>query len=806
MKQENNNKDITILIDYITNTLLPKYPHPDSNVIYYIVGMLESEETMAYNILSKVLMNSQINEIKEYCYEILESVKETQDIIPLINIESDIKKILTNLDNTTTVGLLKYLFENDGFTVNLFKRYGVSSRQISDHTTKQENVEIPKKHTKKKTTKSSTISKPTTIDDDNEVEKYLVNLVKQSSENKIIETVGNEHIVEEIFKTFLKKENNNVILVGEHGVGRSALVKNIANLLLTNKVPKQFHDKLLMEMNFSTLVVGTALRGTLENRIKNIINDAKAANKYIFFIDDIEYIMDSRNYSENSIETILQSLLNENKINIIITTTPKGYSMLSSDYPSLVGKLNKIELREPTNEECINILNNAKEKYEIFHNVTFNEQSIVTCVDLCKRFLTENKLPSIAIDVLDETGAYIRINEQPTPKIIELQEQLCQIKNEKEHIINVNSHKNADKIDELTKKEIKLKSLINIEEKNAEINRTPILITDKEIRETISKKSGIPITKINENEKTKLKTLHEKLKSMIIGQDEAIDEVCGVIKRQRLGLSNPNKPAVLMFTGSTGTGKTYLAKKISELVFGDEKYMVRLDMSEYSDKMAASKLIGSNAGYIGYDDGGILTEAIKKNKYCVLLLDECEKADETVFNMLLQVFDEGHLTDNKGIKVNFKNVIVIMTSNVGAQEASERNGGIGFNISDNVNNFEKSIYERAIKRQFKPEFINRIDKIVFFNKLTEDNLRNIISLEIDKLNNRLMKINYGIDKNSYNNFIEEVMKGIKQQKNYGARPIIRELQKVIEDKVADLIINNEYENNHLFTYEELITK
>ena len=340
--------------------------------------------------------------------------------------------------------------------------------------------------------------------------------------------------------------------------------------------------------------------------------------------------------------------------------------------------------------------------------------------------------------------------------------------------------------------------------KQHNLNKEKPIINVNDIKQTISEKTNIPIGDLTTDDKTKLKNLNDRIKEIVIGQNEAVDAVCRAIKRQRIGISNPNKPVVFLMAGSTGVGKSYLAKIIAKEIFGDEKKLVRLDMAEYADKTSITKLVGSGSGYIGYDNGGILTEAIKKNKHCVLLLDEIEKANDEVHNAFLSMFDEGRMTDNKGVTVDFKNVIVIMTSNVGAKEVDERGNGIGF-IRD-TEEFKKEIIEKELKRKFKPEFINRIDKIVYFNKLTEDNIKHIINLEIDKIRQRLIIMGYGLQDNLQNTELFNIIyNNVIEKKNMGARPIIRELQTLIEDKITDYIIDNDIENGHIFTEEEILS-
>ena len=514
-------------------------------------------------------------------------------------------------------------------------------------------------------------------------------------------------------------------------------------------------------------------------------------------------LIENPRYAEGDVDILLSSVLNESKIRFICTSSVKGYSKLISNYPNFIKKMGKIEIEECNDKLALDILIQSKEKYEQYHEVIYPKKVLKTCIDICRKHFPKVKLPCSALELIDEVGAASSLIEKENPLLKELNEQLADIQIQKDLISN-DSNKDYDKIDELTKKEIKLKALIAVTKKSDKLNKEPIVITEKNVFDIVSKKIGINVAELNKTEKIKLKNINDELKAIVIGQDIAVDAVCKIVKRQKMGLSNPQKPSVLMFTGTTGTGKTYLAKKLAEKIYGDEKHLVRLDMSEYADKMSVSKLVGAASGYIGYNDTPVLFEAYNKMKQFVLLLDECEKADESVFNVFLQVFDEGRLTNNKGETIDLKDIIVILTSNVGAKEVSERNGGVGFATNmDDKNSFEESLFKKAIKRHFKPEFINRIDSIIYFNKLNDDNLKKIIKLQIDVTNNKLKKIGYSLDKDIYETLTEEVLKNISDKKEYGARPILREIEKLLENKITDLLIEKNIKKGYCFKYSDI---
>ena len=394
------------------------------------------------------------------------------------------------------------------------------------------------------------------------------------------------------------------------------------------------------------------------------------------------------------------------------------------------------------------------------------------------------------------------MRSEDNPRLISLKEELSDIIDEIDTIKSSSVTKQYDKIDELVKKQISVKTKIGLIEKEDILSKEPTHITKNDVCVLLSEKIDIPLEDLTSSEKVRLKGLNDKIKENVIGQDEAVDEVCRAIKRQRVGLGENERPSVLMFLGSTGTGKTYLAKQIAKEVFGDEKYFVRMDMSEYADKTSVNKIGGSNPGYVGYEDETYIVKALKKKKRFVLLLDEFEKSNEEVHNIFLQMFDEGRFTDNHGEEYSLKDVIIIMTSNVGVAESANRGRAIGFN--DNDYDFSKSIIEKELKRKFKPEFLNRIQKIVYFNKLNNENLKSIVELEVAKLNKKVEKLGYHLSENILKTtMIDEIYNEILSKKEFGARPIVNEVQRKIEDNIVDYLIENEVEEGHTFTYEEL---
>ena len=493
---------------------------------------------------------------------------------------------------------------------------------------------------------------------------------------------------------------------------------------------------------------------------------------------------------------MLGEILTDGTVQVIVTTNHKGYRTTFESDSSFNSKFQKIILEKPKKEECFSILKHIAPDYEKHHKVKYSDDVLKLCIDLAERYITERTIPTSAIDILDEVGSHCFLKNTFSVDEAELKALKIELNKEIKKALKRDDIERVveleNEIDEIDSKTAKFGS------SSWAIIEKGIEITKDDVYEVVSKKTGVPITKMSTQEKRGLVNIDKVLKEKVIGQDEAIDTITRVIKRNKLGLSSPNKPiGSYLMIGKTGVGKTYLAKKIAEEVFGDEKYLIRFDMSEYADKTSINKLIGSSAGYVGYEEGGLLTEAIKKNKYAVLLVDEIEKANTEVFNLFLQILDEGFLTDNTGRKVDFKNTIIILTSNVGTKQASV-DKGIGFTV--NSDEKYRSVLEKELKDKFPPEFLNRLDEIVYFNSLTDENLKKIIEIELNKTIERFEKNGYNIVYDD--NVVDYLLNIVLKDKDYGARPILRTIQKEIENKIVDMVLNDENITNFNIKQEE----
>jgi ATP-dependent Clp protease ATP-binding subunit ClpC len=530
--------------------------------------------------------------------------------------------------------------------------------------------------------------------------------------------------------------------------------------------------------------------------MKGLIDELKTNKDYILFIDDIHSVLSDKNRtSEIDVSSMLSNALSEGDIQVIGTTNYKNYRNTFDSNTSLARKFQKIVIEPSTISESIEILENIKNYYEDYHKVTYTKEAIVACVELSRRYFTDKVLPSSAIDLLDESGVMVGHTLNEPTEIIEKRIELNKIKKEKLLTIKEN---NSAKIKELEKAEEKLK----IEMSDLEYNynnkqsKIPVVVDSDVILSLISEKTGIPITRLNSDEKKKLSNINNVLKESVVGQDEAVNKVSQALKRSRVGLSNPNRPnGVFMFCGATGVGKTFLAKQIAKEIFGSENYLVRFDMSEYSDQTSVNKLIGAGAGFVGFENGGSI-ELVDNQPHSVVVLDEIEKSSTDVLNLFLAIFDEGNVTTNMGKKVSFKNTIIILTSNIGVKAANEAGNGIGFN--SNASEYKTNIIEKELKRKFPPEFINRLDDIIYFNTLTDENYKDIIKLELNKFINKIEKLNLSFEYND--SVVDYIFSIVKNEKEFGARPILRTIQREIENKITDLLIENEYINHTFVSY------
>ena len=625
------------------------------------------------------------------------------------------------------------------------------------------------------------------------INTYCTDLNKLAETGKMDPLIGRDKEVNEIIRILGRKKKNNVILVGGEGVGKTAIGESLALKITNGEVPSFLLDKRLISLDMTALMAGTTLRGMFEERVKGLMDEIKNDKTFILFMDNIGAMLADKGKNDFEISAMLSRSLENGEIQVIGTSDFASYRKTFDKDPSLARRFQKIIVESPSIADSINILNGIKESYEDFHKVEYEDGVIEACVKLSDKYITERNLPDSAIDILDEVGSSVGTSIEPQT-IKDLRTKISETEIEVEQL---KKNKKYDELDVLQKGLISLKKNYNEEKENYEKQRNDChtKVTVDDILNLISTKTGIPVSNLNSDDKKKLLGINDRLKESVIGQDEAIDTISRALKRNRIGLNKSGCMYSAMMIGKTGVGKTLIAKKLAKELFGNENALVRFDMSEFSDKVAVNKLIGSNPGYVGYEEGGQLTETIKNKKHCVLLLDEIEKADPEIYNIFLQVLDEGFLTDNSGQKVDFKNVIVLFTSNVGAKNANDFGRGIGF--KDDKEENTKRILLKELKKRFPPEFLNRIDDVIYFNSLSDDNLKSIISIELSKLNKKMKSINYSM--NWDDKLIDFIMKEIEEEKDYGARPIIRAIQDNVENKITDELLEHDYDKNYVFT-------
>ena len=610
--------------------------------------------------------------------------------------------------------------------------------------------------------------------------------------DKLDPVVGRKTEIERISQILSRRKKNNPILIGEPGVGKSAIAEGLALRIIQRKVSRILFNKRIISLDLASLVAGTKYRGQFEERMKALMNELAKNDDIILFIDEIHTIVGAGGATGSlDASNMLKPALARGEIQCIGATTLDEYRQNIEKDGALERRFQKVMVEPTSVDETIQILHNIKSKYEDHHNVTYTDDAIEACVKLTNRYMTDRFLPDKAIDALDEAGSRIHITNIVVPEqILSLEKQLEEIKDKKTAVVKSQRYEEAAKLrDDEKRIEKELAFEQHKWEENTKANRETV--TEENVAEVVSMMTGIPVNRVAEAESNRLAELPNLIKGKVIGQDEAVQKVIRAIQRNRVGLKDPNKPiGSFIFLGQTGVGKTQLAKVLATELFDNADALIRIDMSEYMEKFAISRLVGAPPGYVGYEEGGQLTEKVRRKPYSVVLLDEIEKAHPDVFNMLLQILDDGFITDSLGRKIDFRNTIIIMTSNIGARQLKDFGTGVGFNTSTKSNQAEdhaKGILENALKKSFAPEFLNRIDDVIVFNALEKEDIHNIIDIELEKLLDRISDLGYTLTlTDKAKDFI--VDKGFDKQ--YGARPLKRAIQKYIEDALAEKIVNS----------------
>jgi len=776
-------------------------------VEHLLLGMIREGDGKGIRILNEFHLD-----LKEVRKDIEKSLTKSEVVsvealanIPLVKQAEKVLKITyleAKLFRSPMIGtehlLLSILKEEDSVACRILNKYGVIYDNVKDEleTMKDEKTapraEFPggaeEEGESFATQKKSNDPKSKTPVLDN----FGRDLTKMAESGKLDPIVGRDKEIERVSQILSRRKKNNPILIGEPGVGKSAVAEGLALRIVQRKVSRVLFNKRIVSLDLASLVAGTKYRGQFEERLKAVMQEIEKNPEIILFIDEIHTIIGAGGASGSlDAANMFKPALARGEMQAIGATTLDEYRQHIEKDGALVRRFQKVLIEPTTEEETIQILNNIKERYEAHHSVNYTEDAIEACVKLTERYITDRHLPDKAIDALDEVGSRVHITNINVPsEIVDIEGKIEELKELKNEVIKSQQYEKAA---ELRDNERKLQDELDVANKkwDEESKANRVQVTEQDVAEVVSMMSGVPATKINEGESSKLAVMAEAMKGSVIGQDEAVGKVVKAIQRSRAGLKDPNKPiGSFFFLGPTGVGKTQLAKVLSKYLFDSEDSLIRIDMSEYMEKFSISRLVGAPPGYVGYEEGGQLTEKVRRKPYSIVLLDEIEKAHPDVFNLLLQVLDDGHMTDGLGRKIDFKNTIIIMTSNIGARQLADFGTGVGFGTKSQTEQIEensKVVIQNALRKAFSPEFLNRVDDMILFHSLTREDIHKIIDLELVKLYSRLNDLGYTIE-------MTEKAKDYICERGYdekfGARPLKRAIQKLIEDPLAEEIVNS----------------
>ena len=698
--------------------------------------------------------------------------------------------IKLQLDYETVKEQFKYMLteSNDDYS-NL-----PSSETFPDDSKENEGPIEENPFTIKSEPKSKVKSKTPVLDN------FGRDLTALANSGKLDPVIGREKEIERVSQILSRRKKNNPLLIGEPGVGKSAIAEGLALRIIEKKVSRILYNKRVVTLDLASIVAGTKYRGQFEERMKAVMNEIEKNDDIILFIDEIHTIVGAGGATGSlDASNMFKPALARGEIQCIGATTLDEYRQYIEKDGALERRFQKIIVQPTTVNETLEILRNIKDQYESHHNVNFTDKALEACVKLTDRYVSDRFLPDKAIDAMDEAGSRVHITNMDVPKnIVDLEHSLEEVRNKKNEVVKKQKYEEAAKLRD-DEKRIE-KELLNAQEQwQEDIKLHRETVDENDISEVVSMITGIPVNKIAKAELKELNNLGNSISGKVIGQEEAVNKVVKAIQRNRAGIKDPNKPiGSFIFLGQTGVGKTQLAKILSSELFNGSDSLIRIDMSEYMEKFAVSRLIGAPPGYVGYEEGGQLTEKVRRKPYSVILLDEVEKAHPDIFNMLLQVLDEGSLTDSLGRKVDFKNTVIIMTSNLGARQVKDFGNGVGFGTesmkSQEAKNI-KSTIEKSLKKAFSPEFLNRVDEIVVFNSLEKNDLKKIINIELEKLKKRLKELGYEIKISAKAlSFLCE--KGF--DKKYGARPLKRAIQNYVEDLIAEEIVKSNIKEGNKF--------
>ena len=778
---------------------------------HFLLGLLKEKSNRAVTIIDSLCANKDtiINSLENH----LSNIISPQEPSPMDNFALEVSATQALRDcieeaqtyHSTEIHtehlLLAILKNEESYACRLLNDNGISYNTVTEslknnptpknglnfEDDENEEDELPPSRFERNKTQTECTNKQES--DTPYLDKYGIDITQKAAEGKLDKVIGRNNEIERIAQILSRRKKNNPILIGEPGVGKTAIIEGLAERINAMNVPSVLFDKHIISLDMPSIVAGTKYRGQFEERLTAIIRELERHPEIILFIDEIHTIIGAGSTTGSmDAANMLKPALSRGTLQCIGATTIEEYRKTIEKDGAMERRFQKIIVEQNTSEETLEILQQIKEQYEAHHNVTYTDEAIKACVQLTDRYISERQQPDKAIDAMDEAGSRVHAGYAPIPDTIkQYSEELEAATARKQTAVAKEDFEQAVKLrDHCSALEEKIKEEKKLWEEKIKQQRKTVTLTD--VENTVSLMSGIPVQRIAKSESIRLKGLRKSLHAEIIEQDEAIEKLVKAIIRNRIGIRDPNKPiGTFMFTGPTGVGKTYLTEKLAEYIFGSKDALIRIDMSEYMEKHSTSRLVGAPPGYVGYDEGGQLTEKVRRHPYSIVLLDEIEKASHDVFNLLLQVMDEGRLTDSTGTTVDFKNTIIIFTSNIGSKEVFDFGRGIGFNTEgeNNEDNSAKDIISKSLNKHFAPEFINRLDEIIMFNPLTKEGVKKIAQLELTKLQNRIEAIGYkfSITPKALD-FI--ISKGY--DKKYGARALKRTIQTYIEDGIGSFII------------------
>jgi len=775
-KLYNNN---VITIEHIVIALINDY---DNNAIKFLLELNIDIDDFHKKIEKILILNSRKSStnitslpLNEYAQKIIKMAEKECD-----NLEE------TYLD---TPHILLSILNDKNNISKILKNMGITYKKYNDKVKKYviednfEPVDDPDPLFGRGQRKKTTNTKTPILDN------FSLDITKRAAEGKIDPVIGRDDAIQRVAQILSRKKKNNPVLIGDPGVGKTTIIEGLALKINEGDAPRTLLEKRIVSLDLTALVAGTKYRGQFEERIKGVVDELMVVENVILFIDELHNVVGAGNATGSmDAANVFKPALSRGDLQIIGATTLDEFREYIEKDGALTRRFQQIMIDPPSNEETIEILNKIKWSYEEYHKVNYLPETIDQCVKLADRYITDREFPDKAIDIMDEVGARSQVNAKPPEIITQLENEIIKLKEEKNLVVKSQRYEEAARLRD-QERQITEKLEIEKDVWKGQLNKKRTVIKPEDINEVVSTITGIPLNRLSSEEGKRLLGMEKEMKGTIIGQAEAVTKIAQSLRRNRVGIRNPKKPiGTFMFLGPTGTGKTHLAKKLAEYMFGNEDALIRIDMSEYQEKHTVSRMIGAPPGYVGHDEGGQLTEKVRRKPYSLLLFDEMEKANKDVYNVLLQLLDDGQLTDSLGRKVNFKNCMIIMTSNVGVKKLQDFGSGVGFStksLKENKSNSGEEILKKELKKQFPPEFLNRLDDIVIFNYLKEDEIKKIVGLEIDKLKERIEEIGYKL---KLTKSIKDYLVKVGYDENYGARPLNRAIQKHVEDPISEEVL------------------